>query len=74
MKRIFRDDKDAKLAGICSGIGQMFNFDPTIVRLAAVFICVATGFAPLIVAYIVGWFLIPTKAELEARGENTFKP
>jgi phage shock protein C len=73
MKRIFRDEKDAKLAGICSGIGQMFNIDPTIVRLAAVFICIATGIAPLVVAYVAGWFLIPTKAELEARGEKTFK-
>ena len=67
MKRIYRDQNEAKIAGICAGVGQVFSMDPTIVRLAVVFACVATGFVPLIAVYAVGWVIVPTKAELESK-------
>jgi len=59
MKRIYRSKTDQKLAGICGGLGEMFNLDPTIVRLLFVFVTIATGIAPLVITYIVGWFIIP---------------
>jgi phage shock protein C len=64
MKRIYRDTDKKMIAGICAGIGEMLNFDPTLVRLALVFGTVFTGFVPGIVAYIVGWFIIPVKADI----------
>ena len=69
MKRIYRDDRNGKIAGICAGLGEILKVDPTVVRLVTVFCCVLTGFAPLIAAYVVGWFIIPTKTDLIARGE-----
>ena len=33
MKRLHRNKKDGKIAGICSGIGDYFDIDPVIVRL-----------------------------------------
>jgi phage shock protein C len=64
MKRIYRDTDNKMIAGICAGIGEMLNFDPTLVRLALVFGTVFTGIAPGIAAYIVGWFIIPVKADI----------
>ena len=64
MKRIYRDTDKKMIAGICAGIGEMLNFDPTLVRLALVFGTVFTGFAPGIIAYIVGWLIIPVKADI----------
>ncbi|HOA31986.1 MAG TPA: PspC domain-containing protein, partial [Clostridia bacterium] len=32
-KRIYRKRNDRKLAGVCSGIADYLNLDPTIVRL-----------------------------------------
>jgi phage shock protein PspC (stress-responsive transcriptional regulator) len=64
MKRIYRDTDNKMVAGICAGIGEMLKFDPTLVRLALVFGTVFTGFAPGIVAYIVGWFIIPVKTDI----------
>lgn len=64
MKRIYRNENDKKVAGICAGLGEQFSIDPTILRLALVFICVATGIWPVLIAYIVGWVIIPDKAEL----------
>ena len=59
MKRLYRSPTDKKVAGIFGGLGELFSIDPTLLRLAAVFICLATGLLPLIVAYIVGWIIIP---------------
>lgn len=65
MKRLYRNTKEGKVAGICAGIGEVYNIDPTIVRLVAVFLCILTGVWPLVVAYLVGWFIIPDKEEME---------
>jgi phage shock protein PspC (stress-responsive transcriptional regulator) len=35
-KRLYRSNKNRMLAGICGGIAEYFNTDPTIVRLIAV--------------------------------------
>jgi len=63
MKRIYRSQEDKKIAGIFGGLGELFNIDPTLLRLLFVFIGLATGVIPLIVAYLVGWIIIP-------RGKN----
>ncbi len=70
MKRIYRDTENKMIAGICAGIGEMLNFDPTLVRLALVFGTVFTGFAPGIIAYLVGWFIIPEKADIKEKTEK----
>nr|MBC8492134.1 PspC domain-containing protein [Candidatus Neomarinimicrobiota bacterium] len=33
MKKIYRSTTDQKIAGICGGLGEMFNIDPTVIRL-----------------------------------------
>ena len=63
MKRIYRSEEDKKIAGILGGLGELFDIDPTLLRLLFVFIGWATGIVPLIVAYFVGWIIIP-------KGEN----
>jgi len=59
MKRIYRSKTDQKIAGICGGLGEMFNIDSTLIRLALVFATILTGFFPLVITYIVGWVIIP---------------
>jgi len=59
MKKIYRSTKDVKIAGICGGLGEMFNIDPTIIRLLFVFAAIATGGFPLLITYIIGWIIIP---------------
>ncbi len=59
MKKIYRSQKDKILGGICGGLGEMFNIDPTIVRLGLVFLDIITGVAPLAITYIIGWVIIP---------------
>ena len=59
MKRIYRSRTDKKVAGIFGGISEVYNLDPSLLRLLAVFVGIATGFVPLLITYLVGWFIIP---------------
>jgi len=59
MKRLYRSSGEKKIAGIFGGMGEVYEIDPTLLRLGAVFLGIATGLLPLIVAYLVGWITIP---------------
>jgi phage shock protein C len=61
MKKLYRSRENRMLAGICGGIGESYNIDPTLVRLGVVFLGLATGFMPVVVAYIIGVFVIPPR-------------
>ena len=59
MKRIYRLEEGKKIAGVCAGLGDLFNMDANIVRIALVFICAATAIAPAVIAYAAAWYLLP---------------
>ena len=63
MRKIYRSKKDKMIAGICGGLGEMFEIDPTLIRLGLVFIGLVTGVLPFIIAYILGWIIIPENPE-----------
>lgn len=58
-KRLYKSSTDKKIDGVCAGIAEYFNIDPTLIRLAWVFLflCAGTG----ILAYIVCALVIPSK-------------
>lgn len=55
--------KDKKILGVCGGIAEFFDTDPTLVRLAWILITVLTGVVPGIIAYFVAAVVMPTKLE-----------
>jgi phage shock protein C len=59
MKRLYRSYTDKKIAGICGGLGEYFGIDPTVVRLGAAILCIATGFFPGFIAYVIAWIIVP---------------
>ena len=57
-KRLYRSSTNYMICGVCGGIGEYFNIDPTLVRLAwVIFTC--AGFGAGVVAYIVASIVIP---------------
>ncbi|EEX20956.1 PspC domain protein [Blautia hansenii DSM 20583] len=46
------------LAGVCGGIAEYFNIDPTLIRLAWI-ILTCMGFGTGIIAYIIAAIVIP---------------
>jgi len=63
MKQLFRSKTNRIIAGICGGIGEMVNVDPTIIRLLVVFLSVVTAIIPALITYIIAIFIIPEKPD-----------
>ena len=59
MKKLYRSTENKTIAGIFGGLGEIFNIDPTLLRLIFVFIGLVTAVIPLVLAYLVGWIIIP---------------
>jgi phage shock protein PspC (stress-responsive transcriptional regulator) len=51
-------------AGVCGGLAEYFDFDPTMVRLAYAFLTLFTAFSGLIF-YFVLWLVMPEKNYLQ---------
>ena len=56
-RRLTRDTKNAVLGGVAAGFGNYFNVDPVLVRLVFILLVVLNGFG--LVAYVVGWVIMP---------------
>ena len=60
-KRLYRAKNDCMIAGICGGLAKIFRLDSSVMRLIIIGITFITGLVPMIVAYLVGWAIIPEK-------------
>ena len=57
-KKLFRSTKNKMVAGVCGGIGEYFNVDPTVIRLMwVIFTLISMGAG--IIAYIIAWIIVP---------------
>lgn len=56
-KKLYKSNTNRMLAGVCGGIAEYFNLDPTVVRLAWVAFCALGGSG--ILAYILAAIIIP---------------
>ena len=61
-RRLIRSNDNKMLAGVCGGLGEYLNIDPTLVRLVWAILCLAGGSGVL--AYILAAFIIPSYEEL----------
>lgn len=58
--RLVRSRTDSRIAGVCGGLAEYFEVDPTIVRVAWVVVSFVVGAVIFgVVAYLVAWFIIP---------------
>lgn len=56
-KRLVRIHKDRKIAGVCTGFGEYFNVDPTLIRLLWIVLVLAFGSGILL--YLIAWIVMP---------------
>ncbi len=61
-KRLYKIEEGKKLDGVCGGIAEYFDIDPTLVRLAWILFSafVASG----ILAYIIAAIVMPKKSNV----------
>ncbi len=61
MKRLYKIDEGKILDGVCGGIAEYFNLDPTLVRIVWALLSLSgTG----VLAYIICAVLMPRKADV----------
>lgn len=58
-KRLYKSAVNKKLCGVCGGIAEYFDIDPTIVRLAWVVFTLFGGSG--IIAYIIAAIVMPNE-------------
>ncbi|WP_033683678.1 PspC domain-containing protein [Streptococcus mitis] len=56
-----RSGHDKKIAGVCAGVANYFDMDPTIVRV--IWGVLAFGYGAGIVAYIILWMIAPVATD-----------
>ena len=67
-KRLYRSQSNKMIAGVCGGIADYFEIDPTLIRLIVVAIALFGGVGLL--AYIAAIFIVPNNPE-EVPAENS---
>ncbi len=58
MKQLYLS-KDKKLLGVCGGVSEYFDIDPSLVRLGWIVMTALTGVFPGIIAYLIAAIVIP---------------
>jgi phage shock protein C len=60
-RHLLRSLSDRKIAGVCGGLAEYFDSDPTLVRLAWVIGSIVAGAVVFgVVAYLIAWLIVPS--------------
>ena len=60
-RRLYRSETNKMISGVCGGIGEYFNIDPTLIRLAWVILSIPVAFFGGLIAYIIAAIIIPSR-------------
>ncbi len=60
MKKLYRSS-NRKLAGVCGGIAEYMEVDPTVVRILYLLLTLFSVAFPGILLYIILWIMIPDR-------------
>jgi phage shock protein C len=61
-KRLYRSRSQTMLFGVCGGIAEYFQLDPTLVRLGWVVLSIFSAGFPGLLAYIICALIIPLES------------
>lgn len=62
MKKLYKIEEGKKICGVCGGVAEYFNIDPTIVRIIIAVLCLAYGTGILI--YFIAALVMPNKSDV----------
>ncbi|MCX7922079.1 MAG: PspC domain-containing protein [Clostridia bacterium] len=60
LRKLYLSDTDKKLAGVCGGLGEYFNVDPTLIRLLWILLTFFNGIG--LFSYFIAWLIMPRKS------------
>ena len=59
IKKLYRSKTNKVFAGICGGLGEYYDVDPTVLRLFWLLLVIFSGIFPGLIAYILAILLVP---------------
>jgi phage shock protein PspC (stress-responsive transcriptional regulator) len=62
MKRLYKSSQNKMVSGVCGGVAEYFNFDPSIIRILWAIWCLFAGMG--LVAYIIAAIILPKEEDL----------
>lgn len=62
MKRLYRSETDRQIAGVCGGLADYFEVDPTLIRILFVALVFLGG--PGLLIYIILWIAVPEESKV----------
>ncbi|KRT90427.1 PspC domain-containing protein [Bacillus glycinifermentans] len=65
MKRLFRSEKDRKIAGVVGGLAEYFNIDAALLRIITVLLFIFSTGIPVLLIYIVWVFVVPNEGDVK---------
>lgn len=68
-KKLYKNDKDGQIMGVCQGIGEYFNIDPTLVRVGFVISVLFVGTGLLF--YLILGIILPEKRDVMKHRDDT---
>ncbi|MCL2616823.1 MAG: PspC domain-containing protein [Defluviitaleaceae bacterium] len=72
IKKLYRSRRDAKICGICGGIGAYLNMDPTLIRLIALVVIFLMQIIPGLVVYFIAAMIIPREPEYPSHHDDDY--
>lgn len=70
-KRLHRSNDDKMVTGLCGGIAETYDLDPSLVRILALLAIIFT-FPVGLIAYFLATLIVPSEDEVEA-GQKTLE-
>ena len=70
-KRLYRSSDERMVAGVCGGLAEYFDVDPTIVRVAFVLLTIFDGAG--LALYILMWIIVPERGEVKRESGKSEK-
>jgi phage shock protein C len=59
-RKLYRSNTNRMLAGVCGGLAEYFNLDPTLIRVLFIVLAVLGGSG--VILYLAMWIIVPKQA------------
>lgn len=61
MKKLYKSKENRVIAGVIGGIGEYFDVDPVMLRLAWLLVLIFTAIIPGILVYLIATLIVPER-------------
>jgi len=67
-RKLYRIPSEGMIGGVCAGLAEYLNADPTVIRL--VFVLLALAGMSGVLIYFIMWLIVPIKSETQSSSDE----